>query len=126
MTCKKCSKNNSQIVNTVQQKKKDHIFWLIAGVLSFFVCFMCIFACASILNEEGMTWELFLLHPLAKVTSFFFKVGVLAIILRQLMPYRTINVLYVVCKECGHVEKLQEISNDIDEDSPEYWHSLGI
>lgn len=116
MSCRVCGQKNIQIINTIQQKEKDHPVLLIVGVLSFIFCFICIIACIIILDQKGMTWELFLLNPIASITAFFFKVGVIAILLRQLMPYKTINVLYVVCKECGEIEKFTEIEEKENKD----------
>ena len=126
MTCKKCEHNNSQIVSTVQQQGKKDIFFLIAGWISLIIAFLLFFIFAVGTRNtdfDALDWALAL--PFIKTCIYFLIAGIVFFSIRKLIPYKTVNVLYVVCKECGHVEKLQEISDDINNDSPEYWRSLG-
>ena len=122
MKCQKCKSENLEIINQVQQdgKSGDTITAILIGIAIFGV----LLSFASMRDaiqraerEHEIITQSFNYICAAFCMRFSVVLFFATLLVHALLPYKTKNVIKVVCKDCGHVATLKSFKETSEENS---------
>ena len=120
MKCPKCGSKNIEIINQIQQKEKCGdsatailMFISMFGAIFSFICMRE--AIKSVESAHEIITQSFDYIRAAFCLKFSIILFFAALLVHIIAPYKTKNVIGVVCKDCGHVEILKTFKEKTEE-----------
>ena len=112
MKCPKCGNKNFEIINQVQQdgKSGDSITTALI-VISIFGIIISFFGMRNAIQSAQSAREIITQSFDYICAAFFMRLSIIlffaTLLVHAFLPYKTKNVIKVVCKDCGHAATLK-------------------